>query len=87
VILTFDDIGGVGPGFVELGYQFNPNWAVIDPRIGSPYTSARSGEYAALDDYPNANGAAQYKYTVKPGDNIADLQISGLNLNGGVTVV
>jgi hypothetical protein len=60
--LTYDDIGqpgltAVGLGFVELGYQFNTNWAVVDPSIfTNGLVHAHSGAYAALDDSPNANG-------------------------------
>jgi hypothetical protein len=49
---------------------------------GSPFLLLNDNEVAS---YATGSGTQNltFKYTVHPGDNIADLQVSGLNLNGG----
>jgi len=49
---------------------------------GSPFLLLNDNEVAS---YAAGSGTQSltFKYTVQPGDNIADLQVSGLNLNGG----
>ena len=49
---------------------------------GSPFLLLNDNEVA---NYAAGSGTQSLtlKYTVQPGDNIADLQVSGLNLNGG----
>ena len=49
---------------------------------GSPFLLLNDNEVA---NYVAGSGTESltFKYTVQPGDNIADLQVSGLNLNGG----
>lgn len=50
---------------------------------GSPFLLLNDNEVA---NYAAGSGTQSltFKYTVQPGDNIADLQVSGLNLNGGI---
>src|SRR6478672_625444 len=49
---------------------------------GSPFLQLNDNEVAAYVTGSGTN-TLTFTYTVQPGDNIPDLQVTGLNLNGG----
>ena len=82
-VATDDSRSEVGIGHVVT---ITLNTAVKETVTGTPTLQLNDGEVAT---YVGGSGtsALQFAYTVQPGDNIANLQVTGVNLTGGATIL
>jgi hypothetical protein len=82
-VATDDSTSEVGIGHVVT---ITLNTAATETVTGTPTLQLNDAEIAT---YVGGSGtsALQFSYTVQPGDNIANLQVTGLNLTGGATIL
>jgi hypothetical protein len=82
-VATDDSRSEVGVGHVVT---ITLNTDVKETVTGTPTLQLNDGEVAT---YVGGSGtsALQFAYTIQPGDNSANLQVTGINLTGGATIL
>ena len=82
-VATDDSASEVGIGHLVT---ITLDTLVKETVTGTPTLQLNDGEIAT---YVGGSGtsALQFAYTVQPGDNIANLQVTGVNLTGGATIL
>ena len=81
-VATDDSASEVGIGHLVT---VTLNTLAKETVTGTPTLQLNDGEVAT---YVGGSGtsALQFGYTIQPGDNIANLQVTGVNLTGGATI-
>ena len=82
-VATDDSASEVGIGHLVT---VTLNTLAKETVTGTPTLQLNDGEVAT---YVGGSGtsALQFGYTIQPGDNIANLQVTGVNLTGGATIL